>query len=59
LLINLIGLGSYITIVAIFNMCAIVLAWSYCIPILCKLPFNRFEPGPWNLEWVGRLVNKY
>lgn len=32
--INLIGLGSYITIAAIFNVCAIALDWSYCIPIM-------------------------
>lgn len=32
--INLIALGSYITISAIFNVCAIALDWSYCIPIV-------------------------
>lgn len=58
-LINLIGLGSYITIAAIFNVCAIALDWSYCIPILCKLLFNRFEPGPWNLGRASKFVNIY
>lgn len=57
ILINLIGLGSYITIAAIFNLCAIALDWSYCIPIICKLCFGRFEPGPWNLGRASRYVN--
>ncbi|KAB5535165.1 amino acid permease [Coniochaeta sp. 2T2.1] len=56
-LINLIGLGSYITIAAIFNLCAIALDWSYCIPIFCKLVFGRFEPGPWNLGKLSRPIN--
>lgn len=55
--INLIGLGSYITIAAIFNLCAIALDWSYCIPILCKLFFGRFERGPWHLGKASRFVN--
>ncbi|PSR80932.1 amino acid permease [Coniella lustricola] len=57
ILINLIGLGSYITISAIFNLCAIALDWSYCIPILCKLFFNRFQPGPWSLGPASFFVN--
>ncbi|KAJ9164654.1 Amino acid permease [Coniochaeta hoffmannii] len=57
ILINLIGLGSYITIAAIFNLCAIALDWSYCIPIICKLFFGRFEPGPWNLGRASPFVN--
>ena len=28
--INLIGLGSYIAIAGVFNVCAIALDWSYC-----------------------------
>lgn len=56
-LINLIGLGSYITIAAIFNVCAIGLDWSYCIPIICKLWFKRFEPGPWNLGKASPYIN--
>ncbi|KAK3685428.1 amino acid permease [Podospora appendiculata] len=59
ILINLIGLGSYITIAAIFNVCAIALDWSYCIPIICKLLFGRFEKGPWNLGAASRFVNAY
>lgn len=55
--INLIGLGSYITISAIFNLCAIALDWSYCIPILCKLLFNKFERGPWHLGPASFFVN--
>jgi amino acid permease (GABA permease) len=55
--INLIGLGSYITIAAIFNLCAIALDWSYCIPIICKLAFGRFEPGPWNLGKASPFIN--
>jgi amino acid transporter len=56
-LINLIGLGSYITIAAIFNICAIALDWSYCIPILCKLFFNKFERGPWHLGAASPIIN--
>ncbi|RAL64633.1 hypothetical protein DID88_001666 [Monilinia fructigena] len=47
--INLIGLGSYTAISGVFNVCAIALDWSYCIPIVCKLMFGQFEPGPWHL----------
>src|SRR5689334_9295838 len=43
ILVNLIGLGSHILIAAIFNVCAIALNWSYCIPIVCKLLYGRFE----------------
>lgn len=57
--INLIGLGSYITIAAIFNLCAIALDWSYCIPIICKLVFHRFEPGPWHLGKVSPFLNMW
>ena len=57
ILINLIGLGSYITIAAIFNLCAIALDWSYCIPIICKLCFNKFERGPWHLGKASKFVN--
>ena len=55
--INLIGLGSYSAISGVFNVCAIALDWSYCIPIFCKLVFNKFEPGPWTMGKVGRYVN--
>ncbi len=59
ILINLIGLGSYITINAIFNLCAIALDWSYCIPILCKLFFGKFQPGPWTLGRASVYVNAW
>lgn len=59
ILINLIGLGSYITISAIFNLCAIALDWSYCIPILCKLFYGKFEPGPWNLGRASPFINAW
>lgn len=44
--INLIGLGSYTAIADVFNVTAIALDVSYCIPIVCKLIFSQFEPGP-------------
>ena len=56
--INLIGLGSYAAIAGVFNVCAIALDWSYCIPIFCKILFrHRFRPGPWNLGKAGIFVN--
>ena len=55
--VNLIGLGSEITIAAIFNICAVALNWSYCIPILCKLIYGRFERGPWHLGKASTAVN--
>ena len=58
-IINLIGLGSYITISAIFNTTAIALDWSYCIPILCKLFFGRFRRGPWHLGAASKFVNAW
>lgn len=57
--INLIALGSYETISAIFNVCAIAMDWSYCIPIACKIFYGRFEPGPWNMGKLGYFVNAY
>ncbi|KAI0134127.1 amino acid permease [Xylariales sp. AK1849] len=59
ILINLIGLGSYITIAAVFNICAICLDWSYCIPIICKLFFNKFERGPWHLGKASKFINAW
>ena len=55
--INLIGLGSYTAIEGVFNICAIALDWSYCIPIFCKIVFRQFEPGPWNMGKWGYAVN--
>ena len=56
-LINLIGLGSYTAIAAIFNLTAIALDWSYCIPIICKLAYGRFERGPFHLGWASPFIN--
>jgi len=57
--INLIALGSYTAILGIFNVTAIALDWSYIIPILCKLIFGRFEPGPWHLGKFSFIVNAW
>lgn len=59
IIINLIGLGSYAAISGVFNITAIALDWSYCIPILCKLIFDKFEPGPWNMGRFSKLVNAW
>lgn len=55
--INLIGLGSYAAISGVFNVTAIALDWSYCIPIFCKIIFGKFEPGPWHMGRIGYFVN--
>lgn len=56
--INLIGLGSYTTISAIFNVCAIALDWSYCIPIIGRLIWpDQVKKGPWNLGRFSYAVN--
>jgi amino acid transporter len=55
--INLIGLGSYTAIAGVFNVTAIALDWSYVIPILCKLMYGKFEPGPWNMGKASFWVN--
>jgi amino acid transporter len=57
--INLIALGSYAAISGVFNVCAIALDWSYSIPILCKLIFGRFEPGPWHMGRASPFVNAW
>ncbi|PQE07864.1 amino acid permease protein [Rutstroemia sp. NJR-2017a WRK4] len=57
--INLIGLGSYTAISGVFNVCAIALDWSYCIPILCKLFSKKFEPGPWHMGKFSTAVNAW
>jgi amino acid permease (GABA permease) len=57
--INLIGLGSYAAISGVFNVCAIALDWSYCIPIFCKIVFGKFEPGPWHMGKIGYFVNAW
>jgi len=59
IVINLIGLGSYAAISGVFNICAIALDWSYIIPILCKLMFNKFEPGPWHMGKYSVFVNAW
>ncbi|KAK3669341.1 polyamine transporter tpo5 [Recurvomyces mirabilis] len=57
--INLIGLGSYTAIAGVFNVCAIALDWSYCIPIVCKLAFGKFERGPWHMGKFSPYVNAW
>ncbi|TVY48190.1 putative amino-acid permease [Lachnellula occidentalis] len=57
--INLIGLGSYAAISGVFNICAIALDWSYIIPILCKMCFGKFEPGPWHMGPFSMAVNAW
>jgi len=57
--INLIGLGSYAAISGVFNVCAIALDWSYCIPIFCKIVFGKFQPGPWHMGRYGVFVNAW
>ncbi|KAK7892701.1 polyamine transporter tpo5 [Exophiala xenobiotica] len=57
--INLIALGSYIAIAGVFNVCAIALDWSYVIPIICKLRFGKFKPGPWHMGKLSPYVNAW
>ncbi|KAL9105544.1 MAG: hypothetical protein Q9227_009288 [Pyrenula ochraceoflavens] len=57
--INLIGLGSYAAISGVFNVTAICLDWSYIIPILCKMAFGRFKPGPWHMGRFSFAVNAW
>ena len=57
LLINLVALGSYTAIAAIFNLTAIALDWSFCIPIICKLSFGKFKRGPFHLGWASTPIN--
>jgi amino acid permease (GABA permease) len=59
ILINLIALGSYTTIAAIFNVCAIALDWSYCIPIICKMFGGQFQRGPWHLGRFSLFINAW
>lgn len=55
--INLIALGSDTTINAIFNVCSCALDWSYVIPVIAKLVFSEYRPGPWNLGKLSVPVN--
>jgi len=57
--INLIALGSYTAISGVFNVCAIALDWSYVIPIVCKLAFGKFQPGPWHMGRYSTYVNAW
>ena len=59
ILINLIALGSYTAIAAIFNLTAIALDWSYCIPIICKMAYGKFERGPFHLGWASLPINAW
>ncbi|KAL6720323.1 polyamine transporter tpo5 [Lecanora helva] len=56
-LINLVALGSYTAISAIFNLTAIALDWSYCIPIICKLSFGMAKRGPFHLGRASTPIN--
>ncbi|RAL06723.1 amino acid transporter [Aspergillus homomorphus CBS 101889] len=57
--INLIALGSYTAISAVFTLCSIALDWSYCIPVLCKLFFGKFKPGPWHMGRFSTFINAW
>jgi amino acid permease (GABA permease) len=57
ILINLIALGSYTAIAAIFSITAIAYDWSYCIPIICKMWFGKFERGPFHLGRYSYWIN--
>jgi len=58
ILINLIALGSYVAIAAIFSITAIAYDWSYCIPIICKmLNPEKFKPGPFHLGKFSFWIN--
>lgn len=58
--INLIALGSQETINAIFNVTAIALDWSYCLPILGKCLYPKlYKKGPWNLGVFSTFINWY
>ncbi|RAH58757.1 amino acid transporter [Aspergillus piperis CBS 112811] len=57
--INLIALGSYTAVDAVFTLCSIALDWSYCIPVLCKLLFGQFRPGPWHMGIFSKFVNAW
>ncbi|KFY23029.1 hypothetical protein V493_06148 [Pseudogymnoascus sp. VKM F-4281 (FW-2241)] len=59
ILINLIGLGSYTAISGVFNVCAISLDISYCIPIACKVIFGKFKPGPWHMGRYSTAINTW
>jgi amino acid transporter len=53
----LIALGSYTAIAAIFSITAIAYDWSYCIPIICKMVYGKFEPGPFHLGRYSYAIN--
>lgn len=54
---NLLGLVSGPAIAAVFNVCAVALNSSYLLPIVCKMAYRRFEPGPWHLGRWSLPVN--
>lgn len=58
-LVNLIGLGSYAAVSAVFNVAAAVLDLSYAIPIAVKLTFGKFERGQWHIRRLGVVNNIY
>lgn len=52
--VNLLGLVSDTAIGAVFNVCTAALNVGYLMPIICKMVYGRFEPGPWHLgRWSG------
>lgn len=57
--INLIALGNYAAIEGVFNITAIALDWSYMFPVICKMLFNQFEPGPWHMGKFSTAVNAW
>jgi hypothetical protein len=57
ILIDLIALGSYIAIAAIFSITAIAYDWSYYIPIICEMWFGKFELGPFHLGRYSYWIN--
>lgn len=55
--VNLLGLASSTAISAVFNVCTVALNLSYIIPLVCKMMYGRFQPGPWNLGRWSTPVN--
>ncbi|KAH8665711.1 amino acid/polyamine transporter I [Tricladium varicosporioides] len=57
---SLIGIGSTLTIVAIFNITAPALDFSYALVILARNIYSHriaFNPGPFTLGKWGKVVN--
>lgn len=57
---NLIGIGSTLTIIAIFNITAPALDLSYATVILARNIYSQrieFRPGPYTLGWLQKPLN--